>query len=79
MPVLDRRVQILFDAERYEALVALARQEGQSVGATVRALVDERLARVSHRRAAALDSLIASWDEKPSAVADWDEVKASFD
>ncbi|HWL01467.1 MAG TPA: hypothetical protein VNQ52_03735 [Microbacteriaceae bacterium] len=43
MGTLERRVQVLFDADRYARLEQEAQRTGQSVGAYIRAAVDDRL------------------------------------
>jgi hypothetical protein len=79
MAVLERRVQVLFQVEQYESLRLLAEREGQSVGALVRSLVEERLSATTGQRREALQRLFASWDEAPSPVENWEKVKESFD
>lgn len=44
MLMLSRRLQVLIDDERYGALAREAARTGSSVGAVVRAAIDERLA-----------------------------------
>ncbi|MGA2471649.1 MAG: antitoxin [Solirubrobacteraceae bacterium] len=48
--VLDRRLQILLDEERYGRLVAVAEGRGVSVAAVVREAIDRGLANPDARR-----------------------------
>ena len=75
MAALDRRVQVLFDEELYERLVAEAREERMSVGALIRDAVDDRLNRRRADAVAALRRLFASGDERPQPMEDWESVK----
>lgn len=75
MPVLDRRVQVLFDPEQYAELQAEAAATHQSVGALIREAVDDRLDRRRRDALAALERLWASADEHPSGDIDWEQEK----
>jgi hypothetical protein len=80
MAVLDRRVPVLFDPERYAALERLAREERKSVGAVIRDAVDERLDRKKVTRGAAWRRLLERADARPSVpVGDWEAVKDDFE
>jgi len=80
MAVLDRRVPVLFDPERYVALERLAREERKSIGAVIRDAVDERLARSQAGREAAWRRLLERADAHPgSPVGDWVAVKDDFE
>ncbi len=74
--MLDRRVQVLFDEELYERLLAEARDERMSVGAYIRDAVEGRLReRRRHSPREALAALFASADEHPSGLIDWAQEK----
>lgn len=75
MATLERRVQVLFDEELYEQLVAEARDERVSVGAFIRDAVDHRLGQRRADAQAALQRLFASVDEQPSGPIDLAEEK----
>ena len=75
MATLERRVQVLFDEERYERLVEEAKAERTSVGALIREAVDERLNRRRADAKAALERLFARADEHPQPMDDWTSVK----
>jgi len=75
MATMERRVQVLFDEERYERLVAEAKEERMSVGALIREAVDERLDRRRADAQAALERLWTRADAHPVEMDDWDAVK----
>jgi len=80
MPILERRVQILFDPEEYELLQSYAQREGQSVGAVVRESVRTTLTGTVSVRQSALNRLLARGDASaPETVGDWEAVKDSFE
>jgi hypothetical protein len=59
MATLERRVQVLFDEELYERLLADAQAQRLSVGAYIREAVEEQLDR---RRSDATTALQSLWD-----------------
>lgn len=72
MSVLDRRVQLLLDKERYAALERVAQQSGRSVAAVVRDAIDEALDHGQAARQAAVRSFLASVEQPPDEPAeDW--------
>lgn len=80
MATLERRVQVLFDPERYKELEAAARDAGMSVGAFIREAIDERLAERSTDRLAILKELFAQADSVPQRpLPDWEELKADYE
>jgi Ribbon-helix-helix protein, copG family len=60
MCVLNHRLQLLLDDERYERLTALARQRGSSVAAVVREAIDRGLPATQRRRSAAGKRILAA-------------------
>lgn len=77
MATLERRVQVLFDEELYERLLAEAQAERLSVGAYIREAVEGRL-RERHRLSPreALEALFRSGDANPSRGGiDWEDEK----
>lgn len=60
MHMLDRRLQVLVDAERYARLEALAQERGTSIGAIVREAIDRGLSDPSSRRGAAGRRLLSA-------------------
>ncbi len=75
MTVLDRRVQVLFDPERFADLQAEAQACHLSVGALIREAVDDRLDRRRRDALRSLEEVWASADEHPSGPIDWAEEK----
>jgi hypothetical protein len=76
MATLERRVQVLFDEELYERLLAEAQAERLSVGAYIREAVEGRLRerrRLSPREA--MEALFRSGDEHPQPIGDWETEK----
>jgi hypothetical protein len=75
MATLERRVQVLFDPERYALLEAEARASGISVGAYVREAVEQKLTTQQRRSAAILQDLFTRSDASkpvdPISVEDW--------
>jgi len=69
---MTRRLQILIDEPRYEALERESRRTGRSVADLIRESVDVVYGLDRAERRAALDSLLA---EKPMPVEDWDVMK----
>jgi hypothetical protein len=60
-----RRTQVLFADEQYRRLKEASEQTGRSIGAIVRAAVDEHLAdRSLDSFLAALDDSFGAWDEQ---------------
>lgn len=58
--MLDRRLQILLDEERYQRISSLAAARGVSVAAVVRDAIDRGLPSAPARRSAALDTVLAA-------------------
>jgi Ribbon-helix-helix protein, copG family len=58
--MLNHRLQLLLDDERYERLTALARQRGSSVAAVVREAIDRGLPATQRRRSAAGKRILAA-------------------
>lgn len=77
MHMLDRRLQVLVDAERYARLEALAKERGTSIGAIVREAIDRGLSDPASRRADAGRRLLAA-DAMP-VPADPAELRAELD
>lgn len=76
MATLERRVQVLFDEELYERLLAEATAERMSVGAFIRDAVEDRLGRRRTEAQAALQRLWARVDAQPPVgPIDWAEEK----
>lgn len=74
--MLDHRLQILLDDERYQRVSALARARGVSVAAVVREAIDRGLPSVPAQRAAAVTAILAA---SPMDVGTPDELRAELD
>lgn len=57
--MLERRVQILLDEERYQRVMREAKRRGVSAGAVIRAAIDELPADLERRRAGT-DAILAA-------------------
>jgi len=79
MGTLDRRVQVLFDPERYARIEHEARRTGQSVGAFIRSAVDDRLRVGRADREAAWARLEASARNHPGPPQTPEDLVADLD
>ena len=80
MPILERRVQVLFDPDEYALLETTARQEQRSVASIIRESVHRTLAQPASARQMALGRLLARADSAPAQpVGDWETAKAGFE
>jgi hypothetical protein len=77
MSVLEKRLQVLIDAARWERLEAESAQTGQSIGAIVRSSLDLHFSEAGTVRAAAAGRLLAlpedsalEWSATKQAMAD---------
>lgn len=78
MATLERRVQVLFDEELYERLLAEAQAQRLSVGAYIREAVEGQLDRRRADAAAALQNLWDWADQHPvpaPTAAEWAALK----
>ncbi|HET7386621.1 MAG TPA: ribbon-helix-helix protein, CopG family [Nocardioidaceae bacterium] len=80
MPVMERRLQLLLDQDRYRLVAEEARRTGRSVAAVIREAIDLRFSSDADRRASAarrfLEMSKNSVGEDPF---DLEEFKASLD
>jgi predicted transcriptional regulator len=74
--MLDHRLQILLDEERYRRVSSLARARGVSVAAIVREAIDRGLPAEPARRAAAARLLL---DAEPMPVGSPDDLRVELD
>jgi Ribbon-helix-helix protein, copG family len=74
--VLDRRVQILLDEERYDRLAAEARKRNLSVAAVIREAIDKRFPSRSRERSRAARAIL---DAEPMLAPSLEELKAELD
>lgn len=78
MSVLERRLQILLDQERYSRLEREARQSGRSVASLVREAIDLRFNSARSGRADAGRRLIAEFTDHDADEPDWQVTKAEL-
>ena len=76
--VLEKRLQLLLDRERYEKVVAEAERSHRSVAAVIREAIDLRFAVDDPVRAAAGKRLLDSSDGVTGVEPDWAETKAAL-
>lgn len=74
--MLDRRLQILLDEQRYQRVAGLARARGVSVATVVRDAIDRGLPAEPARRKAAARRLLGA---EPMPVPEPDELRAELD
>ncbi len=79
MSVLDRRVQLLLDQERYAALEREAQASHRSVAAVIREAIDARLDHGAAARRAAARRFLASVDPDDAPAVDWEVEKAAIE
>ncbi|MGC5616728.1 ribbon-helix-helix protein, CopG family [Georgenia sp. Z1491] len=80
MSLLERRLQVLVDAQRYERLESEARATGRSVGALVRSAIDAHFddAAATSAAGAAARRVLEATAEPGAAEPDWADSKASL-
>lgn len=76
MPTLTRRTQVLLDEQRYQRLRARALAEGTSVGALVRAAIDQALAERHEAGSAMAEEFLAA---EPLPVGEPEHLAREFD
>ncbi len=76
MSMLDHRLQILLDDERYRRVSSLARARGVSVAAIVREAIDRGLPAEPARRSTAARLLL---DAEPMPVGSPDDLRVELD
>jgi hypothetical protein len=74
--VLDRRLHVLLDDERFERLARLATDRGVSVGALVRRAIDVAYPAGGERRSSAA---VAILEARPGPSPALDELRAELD
>ncbi len=81
MPLLERRLQLLLDEERYALVRSEAHRSGRSIAAVIREAIDDRFAPQEHeaRATAAARLLDRHAAPGPGREPGWDEVKTDLD
>ena len=70
--MLNRRLQVLLDDERWERLEKRSAQTGASVGEVVRRAIDDAVPPTRENASEAMRSFL---DSPPAPVGDWAEMK----
>lgn len=80
MSALERRLQVLLDAERFARLEAESASTGRSIGAIVRTAIDQHFSTASleRTRAAAGRRILAATATPSGVEPDWAESKATL-
>lgn len=80
MSVMERRLQLLLDEERYSRLSAESRESGRSIASLIREAIDTRWESGWAERQAAAGRLL-EWvtPESGEREPDWSEVKAAME
>lgn len=80
MSLLERRLQVLLDADRFARLEAESRSTGKSVGSIVRGAIDLHFAAEDavDVRAAAAARLLAATEQPVGVEPEWRESKAAL-
>ncbi len=76
MSMLDRRLQILLDEERFQRISSLAKARGVSVATVVRDAIDRGLPAAPARRAGAARRILAA---EPMAAPGPDDLRTELD
>jgi predicted RNA-binding Zn ribbon-like protein len=81
MSVMEKRLQLLLDAHRYELVSDEATRSGRSVASVIREAIDVRFeqAEAQARRSAALHDFLDLVAEHPGPDEDWRTIKARLD
>jgi predicted DNA-binding protein len=78
MSLMDKRLQLLLDTERYRKVEAEASRSGRSVAAVIREAIDHRFADDTTARAEAGRRLLGSSTVARGDEPDWSESKAAM-
>lgn len=81
MSVMEKRLQLLLDAHRYQLVAAEASRSGRSVASVIREAIDVRFeeSEAAARRSAALGDFLDLVAERPGSAATWSNIKADLD
>lgn len=78
MSLLEKRLQILLDRERFAKVEQEAQRSGRSVAAVIREAIDLRFATDSGVRASAAADFLASTSDPGGPGEDWSDAKAAM-
>lgn len=74
MSVMERRLQLLLDQDRYDRLARGAKDSGRSVSALIREAIDLRFPPGDEDRSAALERFLALASDSEPGMS-WEEIK----
>ena len=79
MPVMERRLQLLLDQERFDRVRREAESSGRSVAAVIREAIDVRFPSRDEERAAAMRRFLEMTAEGSGKSESWAEIKAEME
>jgi hypothetical protein len=82
MSVMEKRLQILLDRDRYDRVASEAERSGRSVAAVIRQAIDAAFPAEQTARELAMVELLASFDRPPSLAGEeptWEDSKRLMD
>ena len=79
MSVMEKRLQLLLDQERYDRVAAEAKRTGRSVAAVIREAIDFRFDGDPQLRIDAIRSLLDETRDTHGVEPEWSETKAEMD
>jgi hypothetical protein len=80
MSMLERRLQLLLDQERYDRVAAEAKESGRSVNAVIREAIDAHYPPGADARSAAWERFLdRTATPEPGPAETLEEIKASLD
>lgn len=79
--MMERRLQLLLDQQRYERVASEAERQGRSVAAVIRDAIDVAYPSTAEARSVAIEGLLTLVSDEPSDQADraWDETRAAME
>lgn len=78
MSVMERRLQLLLDQERYDRVAREAESSNRSVAAVIREAIDTRFPSEAERRSEALRRFL-SYPPDEGPAEDWADIKAAIE
>jgi predicted DNA-binding protein len=79
MSIMERRLQLLLDQDRYDRVEAEAKRSGRSVAAVIREAIDYRFHSDEDARRLAADQFLERTREPVGVEPDWADAKAAME